>query len=116
MAMDQDTLVYNTNALEDLSQVVNGHLNQFCDHIDAMFKVIDTDMNQPDHWSGAVYEDLKTKCDNFRASQIEKMISNLKAFVDHFHRTSEESEETTTNVRGIVTRDAELNAKAINKI
>jgi len=43
------------------------------------------------------------------------MASNLKAYVDHFHKTSEESEETTTNVRGIVTRDAEANAKAVNQ-
>jgi len=115
MAMDQDTLVYNSGALEDLSQTISGHLNSFNEAVEEMFKVIDTNMNQPDHWSGAVYEDLKTKCDNFRASRIETMASNLKAYVDHFHKTSEESEETTTNVRGIVTRDAEANAKAVNQ-
>ncbi len=115
MAMDNDTLVYNSGALEELSQTINNHLNSFNDAVDEMFKVIDINMNQPDHWSGEIYDQLKDKCDAFRSTKIETMANNLKAYVDHFHKTSEESEETTTNVKGIVTRDAEVNSSYLNK-
>ena len=115
MAMDNDTLVYNSNAIEELSQTLNGHLTSFNEAVDEMFKIIDTTMNQPDHWSGEIYDQLKDKCDTFRSTHIETMANNLKAYVDHFHRTSEESEETTTSVKGIVTRDAEANSSLLNK-
>lgn len=116
MAIEPDTLIYNSGKLEELSQTIGTRLKEFIEHIDAMFNIIDVEMNQPDHWSGTVYEDLKTKCDNFRATRIETMASNLKAYVNHFHRTSEESEETTTAVKGIVTRDAEQNANAVKPV
>ena len=112
--MDGETLVYNSSTIEELANTTAKHLQEFSEEVEGMFDVIDNKMNQPDHWSGSTYEDLKGKCDNFRITKIEAMEANLKAYVDHFHRTSEESEETTTNVRGIVTRDAEQNANAVN--
>ena len=112
--MDGETLVYNSSTIEELANTTAKHLQEFSEEVEGMFDVIDNKMNQPDHWSGSIYEDLKGKCDNFRKTKIETMEANLKAYVDHFHRTSEESEETTTNVRGIVTRDAEQNANAVN--
>lgn len=112
--MDAETLVYNSSTIEELANTTAKHLQEFSEEVEGMFDVIDNKMNQPDHWSGSIYEDLKGKCDNFRKTKIETMEANLKAYVDHFHRTSEESEETTTNVRGIVTRDAEQNANAVN--
>ena len=108
--MTNDTLVYNVDAISELSNTLNGRLNEFNDAIDAMFRIIDTQMNQPDHWSGVTYDDLKDKCDNFRATRIETMAANLKAYVDHFNKTSELSEETTTNVQGVVKQDALENA------
>ena len=38
------------------------------------------------------------------------MANNLKAYVNHFDKTSTEAAETTTSVEGIVTRDAIENA------
>ena len=64
--MNNETLVYNPAALEDLSNTLNSRLREFEDAIGAMFQTIDTEMNQPDHWSGSTYDQLKDKCDNFR--------------------------------------------------
>ena len=111
--MDNETLVYNSGELEDLSNRTNTHLQNFQAAIEEMFKIINTDMNQPNHWSGEVYDQLKDKCNNFRSTNIDTMESNLKAYVDHFHKTSEESEETTNSVKGIVTRDAEANRREV---
>ena len=112
--MNNDTLVYNSDAIAELGNTLNGRLNQFNEAIEAMFKIIDTDMNQPDHWSGTTYEDLKAKCDNFRSTRIEAMANNLKAYVNHFNKTSDLSAETTSSVRGIVTSDLETNASSVN--
>ena len=111
--MTNDTLVYNVDAISELSNTLNGRLNEFNDAIDAMFRIIDTQMNQPDHWSGVTYDDLKDKCDNFRSTRIETMAANLKAYVDHFNKTSELSEETTSAVQGVVKQDALDNAGVI---
>ena len=108
--MNNETLVYNPAALEDLSNTLNSRLREFEDAIGAMFQTIDTEMNQPDHWSGSTYDQLKDKCDNFRSTKIEVMANNLKAYVNHFDKTSTEAAETTTSVEGIVTRDAIENA------
>ncbi len=108
--MDNSTLVYNSDAIAELSKTLNQRLTEFNDAIEAMFKVIDVDMNQPDHWSGVTYDDLKQKCDDFRSKKIEEMSASLKAYVNHFNKTSELSEETTTNVQGVVKQDALENA------
>jgi len=108
-----DTLIYNTEAIQDLSNLLGQRLNEFNDAIAAMFNIIDGKMNQPDHWSGETYDDLKDKCDNFRSTRIETMANNLKAYVDHFSMTSQLSEETTANVRSVVTQDAINNANII---
>jgi len=111
--MNSDTLVYNSDAIADLGNTLANRLKEFNDAIDGMFQVIDVEMNQPDHWSGTVYEDLKGKCDNFRSTRIETMANNLNAYVKHFNRTSQESAETTSSVRGIVTRDVETNTNGV---
>ncbi len=111
--MNNDTLVYNSESIQELSNVLGKRLEEFNSAIEAMFNIIDTKMNQPDHWSGETYDDLKDKCDSFRSSRIETMAANLKAYVDHFNKTSELSEETTTSVKGVVTQDALDNAGVI---
>lgn len=113
--MNNDTLVYNSDSIQDLSNTLNGRLNDFNDAIEAMFNIIDNKMNQPDHWSGVTYDDLKDKCDNFRSVRIETMAANLKAYVDHFNKTSELSEETTSSVQGVVKQDALDNAGLLKK-
>jgi len=111
---DSNTLIYNSAKIEDLAVELNGLLNQFKDEVEEMFNVIDHKMNQPYHWSGSVYETFKSKCDNFRKSEIESMISNIQAYIDHFHMTSEESEATTAKNTSIVEQDAQRNVTAIN--
>ena len=75
---ESETLIYNASKIEDLAVELSGLLNQFKDEVDEMFIVIDQKMNQPYHWSGSVYETFKSKCDNFRKSEIESMISSLQ--------------------------------------
>jgi len=116
MAMDGDTLVYNVGAIKELSDTLLRDINDFETAIDAMFKIIDTDMNQPDHWSGQTYEDLKGKCDNFRKTSIDNMISNLKAYATHFDTTSTLAEETTSQVRNTVTDDVMTNANITSQV
>ena len=59
--MNNDTLIYNVEAIEQLADTTERHLNEFNEAVDRMFHVIDVQMNQPDHWSGEVYEDFKSK-------------------------------------------------------
>ena len=111
---ERETLIYNASKIEDLAVELSGLLNQFKDEVDEMFIVIDQKMNQPYHWSGSVYETFKSKCDNFRKSEIESMISSLQSYIDHFHMTSEEAEATTAKNTSIVEQDAQRNVSAIN--
>lgn len=108
--MNNDTLIYNVEAIEQLADTTERHLNEFNEAVDRMFHVIDVQMNQPDHWSGEVYEDFKSKCDNFRAVKIESMATNLRAYVSHFRKTSTEAGSTTTKNITYVQRDAIDNA------
>lgn len=108
--MNNDTLIYNAEAISTLADTTESHLREFNDAVDRMFHIIDIQMNQSDHWSGQTYEDFKSKCDNFRASRIETMASNLNAYVSHFRKTSTEATSTTSKVQGIVQRDAINNA------
>ncbi len=111
---ESDILVYNSIKIEDLAVEINGLLNKFNGEVDEMFNVIDHKMNQPYHWSGSVFEAFKSKCDNFRKTDIEAMISNLQSYIDHFHMTSEEADATTKKNTSIVEQDSQRNVTAIN--
>ena len=58
-------------------RLIFNKLQNVIQEVDGMFNVIDNKMNQPDHWSGSVYEDLKGKCDNFRKTKIETMYRSI---------------------------------------
>ena len=94
---EAETLIYNPEKIDKLGNVIQQQKRNFDDAIDAMFKVIDSDMNNIDHWTGSAYDEFKTKCDNFRSSSIETMSNRLNNYSKHFASTSEKAEETTNN-------------------
>ncbi len=111
-----ETLVYNVGKIQELKNTLANRLNEFNDAVDAMFKIIDTQMGQGDHWTGTTYNDLKDKCDNFRTTRIESMVSSLQTYIDHFQKTSTEAEETTASVIKTVTDDVAENGNITSQI
>ena len=103
--MDLGTLVYNSGKIKDLGEALGQELTKFVENVDEMFHIINVEMNQMDVWTGSVYVDFRDKCNEFRKTRIEAMINNLKAYVTHFDKTYQLSEETTTQAKGIVSAD-----------
>ncbi|MBQ8659780.1 MAG: hypothetical protein IJ475_02970 [Bacilli bacterium] len=95
------TLVYNVENLRALAQELSSHLSSFEGSIGEMFNVIDVTLNSSEYWQGQTYDQFKLYCDNYRSSNIEPLIEELKKWISDIESAAERAEATTARNVGL---------------
>ncbi len=95
------TLVYNVENLRSLAQELSSHLASFEGNIGEMFNVIDVTLNSSEYWQGQTYDQFKLYCDNYRTSNIEPLIEEIKKWISDIENAAERAEATTARNVGL---------------
>lgn len=95
------TLVYNVENLRSLAQELSSHLTSFEGSIGEMFNVIDVTLNSSEYWQGQTYDQFKLYCDNYKTSNIEPLIEELKKWISDIEAAAERAEATTARNVGL---------------
>lgn len=91
-----DTLGYNVENLRSLASELGSQLSSFESNIAQMYNVIDVTLNSSSYWQGQTYDQFKSYCDNYRRTEIEPLIEQIKTWVQDIERVADSAEATTS--------------------